>query len=112
MLHVKNENTYSRTMEDVMAMMEENEEGKLEFPRDLMVEDCFSSGIEQLYGFVTNVTIPEERLEPCLVDIECFENGTLINSASLNNEQMIDNTTILGTDPLVMPSILKKQGDY
>ena len=90
-----------------MGMMEENEEGKLEFPRDLMVEDCFSSGIEPLYGFITNVTIPEERLEPCLVDIECFENGTLFN-----NEQIIDNTTLLGTDPLVLPSILKKQGDY
>ena len=93
-------------MEDVMGMMEENEEGKLEFPRDLMVEDCFSSGIEPLYGFITNVTIPEERLEPCLVDVDCFENGTLIN-----NEQMIDNTTLLGTDPLVLPTILKKQGN-
>ena len=50
-------------MEDVMGMMEKNEEGKLEFPRDLMVEDCFSSGFEPLYGFVTNVTIPEDMLD-------------------------------------------------
>ena len=98
-------------MEDVMDMMEENDEGNMEFPRDLMVEDCFSSGAEPLYGFVTNVTIPEDMLEPCLVDIECFENGTRIDNATLNNEQTIDNTTLIGTDPLVLPSILKKQGD-
>ena len=98
-------------MEDVMDMMEENAEGKMEFPRDLMVEDCFSSGEEPLFGFVTNVTIPEKRLEPCLVDVECFDNGTKINTATLNNEQMIDNATLLDNDPLVLPAILKKQGD-
>ena len=99
-------------MEDVMDMMEENDEGNMEFPRNLMVEDCFSSGEEPLYGFVTNVTIPEDMLEPCLVGIECFENGTRINDATFNNEQTIDNTTLSGTEPLVLPSILKKQGNH
>ena len=69
-------------MEDVMGMMEENDEGKMEFPRDLMLEDCFSGSEEPLYGFVTNVTIPEDMLKPCLLDIECFENGTSINTTS------------------------------
>ena len=29
-------------MEDVMNMMEENKDGHMEFPRDVMLEDCFS----------------------------------------------------------------------
>ena len=69
---------FSRTMEDVMNMMEENKDGKMEFVRDVMQEDCFSGSEEPLYGFVTNVTIPEDMLEPCIVDVECFENGTSI----------------------------------
>ena len=93
-----------------MEMMQENHDGNMEFPRDLMVEDCFSPAEEPLYGFVTNVTIPEDMLEPCLVDVECFENGTSINGTAINNEENIDNTTLSDSDPLVLPSILKKQG--
>jgi hypothetical protein len=67
-------------MEDVMNMMEENEDGKMEFVRDVMMEDCFSGLEEPLYGFVTNVTIPEDMIEPCIIDIECYENGTSITA--------------------------------
>ena len=67
-------------MEDVMNMMEENDDGKMEFVRDIMMEDCFSGAEEPLYGFVTNVTIPEDMLEPCILDVECYENGTSITA--------------------------------
>ena len=67
-------------MEDVMNMMEENDDGKMEFVRDIMTEDCFSGAEEPLYGFVTNVTIPEDMLEPCIIDVECYENGTSISA--------------------------------
>ena len=67
-------------MEDVMEMIEENSEGKMEFPRDMIVEDCFSDVQEPLFGFITNVTIPEDRLRPCVLNAECFENGTMINA--------------------------------
>ena len=97
-------------MDDVMGMMQENEDGNMEFPRDLMMEDCFSPAEEPLYGFVTNVTIPEDMLEPCLVDVECFENGTSINVTGINNEENIDNTTLSESDPLNLPPILEKQG--
>ena len=76
-------------MEDVMNMMEENTEGNMEFSRDVMLEDCFSGTQEPLYGFVTNVTIPEDMLKPCLVNIECFENGTSIN-ATQNTEENVN----------------------
>ena len=65
-----------------MDMMRENDEGKMEFPRDVMLEDCFSGSDIPLYGFVSNVTIPEEMLEPCLLGIECFENGTRIDDGN------------------------------
>ena len=68
-------------MEDVMNMMQENEDGNMEFVRDVMMEDCFSGPVEPLYGFVTNVTIPEDMLEPCIIDVECYENGTSITGA-------------------------------
>ena len=71
-------------MEDVMNMMEENKEGHMEFPRDVMLEDCFSGAEEPLYGFMTNVTIPEDMLDPCIVDVECFANGTNINQTSIS----------------------------
>ena len=76
-------------MEDVMDMMEPNSEGSMEFPRDVMIEDCFDGAEEPLYGFVTNVTIPEEMLEPCLENVQCFENGTLIN-ATTNSQENLD----------------------
>ena len=69
-----------------MGMMEENDEGKMEFPRDLMLEDCFSGSEEPLYGFVTNITIPEDMLKPCLLDVECYENGTSINTTGSAQE--------------------------
>ncbi len=67
-------------MDDVMNMMEENKDGKMEFVRDVMLEDCFSGSEEPLYGFVTNVTIPEDMLEPCIIGIQCHENGTSITA--------------------------------
>ena len=74
-------------MEDVMDMMEENTEGKMEFPRDVTVEDCFEGAQEPLYGFVTNVTIPEDKLEPCLLNIECFHDESSINATSSTEEE-------------------------
>ena len=77
-------------MKDVMDMMEENRDGAMEFPRDLMIEDCFSEGAEPLYGFVTNITIPEEMLEPCIVDEECFENGTRFDELNDDMNEISD----------------------
>ena len=57
-------------------MMVENADGNMEFPRNVMLEDCFSDMNVPLYGFVTNVTLVEDS--PCLIDVECFENGTSI----------------------------------
>ena len=79
-------------MEDVMNMMEENTEGHMEFPRDVMLEDCFSGAEEPLYGFMTNVTIPEDMLDPCIVGVECFENGTSINQTSISMQKDTDMT--------------------
>ena len=84
-------------MEDVMNMMEENDEGNMEFPRDVMLEDCFSGAEEPLYGFVSNVTIPEEMLEPCLVGIECDENGNRLDNDNgdiedIDNEDIFDSS--------------------
>ena len=59
-------------------MMELNEDGKMEFPRDVMVQDCLESSAEPLFGFVTNVTLLTD--EPCILDVECFANGTRIDS--------------------------------
>ena len=55
-----------------------NDDGKMEFPRDLMVEDCLENAAEPLFGFVTNVTLANDQ--PCIQDVECSENGTLIDS--------------------------------
>ena len=79
-------------MEDVMNMMEENTEGHMEFPRDVMLEDCFSGAEEPLYGFMTNVTIPEDMLDPCIVGVECFENGTSINQTNISMQKDMDMT--------------------
>ena len=59
-------------------MMAMNEDGKMEFPRDLMVEDCLENAAEPLFGFVTNITLANDQ--PCIQDVECSENGTLIDS--------------------------------
>ena len=55
-----------------------NENGKMEFPRDLMMQDCLANQVEPLYGFVTNVTLLSDQ--PCIEDVECTVNGTRIDS--------------------------------
>ena len=68
-----------------MDTMQENEEGNMEFPRDVMYEDCFPEMEEPLYGFMTNVTLLNDS--PCLINVECFENGTSIkNTTSLSQD--------------------------
>ena len=59
-------------------MMVMNENGKMEFPRDLMMQDCLANQVEPLYGFVTNVTLLSDQ--PCIEDVECTVNGTRIDS--------------------------------
>ena len=66
------------SIDEIVDMMELNEDGKMEFPRDVMVQDCLESSAEPLFGFVTNVTLLTD--EPCIPDVECFENGTRIDS--------------------------------
>ena len=95
-------------MEDVMNMMEENSEGRMEFPRDIMLEGCFSSSQEPLYGFRSNVTIPEDRLEPCLVGVECFENGTTIRE-STNNQETKDNADLTESNAF-LTAFTERQG--
>ena len=56
--------------------MKENSEGKMEFPRDITLQDCFSGLEEPLYGFVSNVTLVEDM--PCILGVQWFENGTTI----------------------------------
>ena len=59
-------------------MMVLNEEGKMEFPRDMMTQDCFRGMEEPLYGFVTNVTLIKDQF--CIEDVECTINGTRIDT--------------------------------
>ena len=92
-----------------MELMVENEDGNMEFPRDMMLEDCFSPAEEPLFGFVTNVTIPEDMLEPCILNVECFENGTIINGTSVNDNEGLANLTVSNFDSSIGP-ITKKQG--
>ena len=96
-------------MEDVMNMMEENDEGNMEFPRDVMLEDCFSGAEEPLYGFVSNVTIPEEMLEPCLVGIECDENGNRLDNDNSDIED-IDNEDIFDSSARQDKSLKQHRG--
>ena len=91
-------------------MMEENEEGNMEFPRDVMIEDCFSGAAEPLYGFVTNVTIPEDMLEPCLVGVECYENGTRIENGTNDNGEA-DDLDLLDSG-LREGRLLRKQSNF
>ena len=72
------------TLEEIMDLMKENTDGKMEFPRDIVMQDCFSGTAEPLYGFVTNVTLVEDM--PCLLGIECFENGTAIRANNIESE--------------------------
>ena len=96
-------------MEDVMNMMEENDEGNMEFPRDVMLEDCFSGAEEPLYGFVSNITIPEEMLEPCLVGIECDENGNRLDNDNSDIED-IDNEDIFDSSARQDKSLPQHRG--
>ena len=96
-------------MDEVMDMMVENEDGNMEFPRDMMLEDCFSPAEEPLFGFVTNVTIPEDILEPCILNVECFENGTRINGTRVNDDESFLNQTLSNIDSMMRP-LTKKQG--
>ena len=59
----------------------------MEFPRDMIVEDCFSDVEEPLFGFVTNVTIPEDRLKSCVLNVDCYENGTMIDATENLEEE-------------------------
>ena len=97
-------------MDEVMDMMILNEDGNMEFPRDMIMEDCFSPAEEPLFGFVTNVTIPEDMLEPCILNVECFENGTRINETRVNDDEKFLNQTLSNIDSLMRP-ITKKQGN-
>ena len=86
-------------MEDVMGMMEENEEGHMVFQRDMVVEDCFSPTNEPLYGFMSNVTIPEEMLKPCLIDVECYQNGTSINQTESGEGNFDEDFDLVNLSP-------------
>ena len=92
-----------------MNLMVLNEDGNMEFPRDMMLEDCFSPAEEPLFGFVTNVTIPENMLEPCILNVECFENGTRINETRVNDDERFVNQTLPNIESVIRP-ITKKQG--
>ena len=66
------------TIDEIVDMMVMNEDGKMEFPKDLMMQDCLENQVEPLFGFVTNVTLRTDQ--PCLLDVECTEDGTTIDS--------------------------------
>ena len=103
---------FSRTLEEVMGLMVENEDGNNEFPRDMTLEDCFAPVGEQLYGFVTNVTIPEDILEPCILNVECYENGTRINNNPINEDEIVTNTPLRKLDSDTVASFAKKKGTF
>ena len=93
-----------------MNMMVENADGNMEFPRDMMLEDCFSPAEEPLFGFVTNVTIPEDILEPCILNVECFENGTRINNNPIKEDEIVTNTPQRDLDLDTAASFTKRKG--
>ena len=95
-----------QTLDQVMETMEENENGNMEFPRDVMFEDCFPEMEEPLYGFITNVTVLNDS--PCLLNIECFKNGTLIRNSTTMNEDVKNNIT--GIDEDVLSTLRDFQG--
>ena len=76
-------------------------DGKMEFPRDLMMQDCLANQVEPLFGFVTNVTLRSDQ--PCIQDVECTANGTTIDSEDeiltdfgdllLDDEKSVNTTT-------------------
>ena len=66
------------TIDEIVDMMVMDGDGKMEFPRDLMMQDCLANQVEPLFGFVTNVTLKSDQ--PCIQDVECTANGTTIDS--------------------------------
>ena len=78
------------TIDEIVDMMVMNENGKMEFPRDLMMQDCLANQVEPLYGFVTNVTLLSDQ--PCIEGVECTVNGTRIDS---EDEILLDGDDIL-----------------
>ena len=78
------------TIDEIVDMMVMNENGKMEFPRDLMMQDCLANQVEPLYGFVTNVTLLSDL--PCIEGVECTVNGTRIDT---EDEILLDGDDIL-----------------
>ena len=76
-----------------------NDDGKMEFPRDMMVQDCLQNSVEQLYGFVTNVTLFTDQ--PCIQGVECFENGTAIGSGDEKFPSDKDMLSAVGKDEIL-----------
>ena len=80
-------------------MMVMNSDGKMEFPRDMMVQDCLQNSVEPLYGFVTNVTLLTDQ--PCIQGVECFENGTTIDTGDETFSNDEDILSVVGEDEII-----------
>ena len=76
--------------------MTENSVGKMEFPRDVAMQDCFSGLEEPLYGFVSNVSLVEDM--PCILGVECYENGTSIRENDVIHTDLPLNMNTSDTD--------------
>ena len=121
-------NDFRYNIDEIIDMMELNEDGKMEFPRDVMVQDCLESSAEPLFGFVTNVTLLTD--EPCIPDVECFENGTRIDSEvdmlsdvddllqDIDEDDSFRNLTVPAStnnetsNPRELVKILDEEGDF
>ena len=84
-----------------MELMEENENGDMEFPQDIMLEDCFTDMEEVSFGFLTNVTLGNET---CIENVECSINGTRLDRADNSTTMRNNNATLMNgavgeTDP-------------
>ena len=56
----------------------DDDDSNMEFERDIMMQDCFSTGDGGFkFGFVTNVTLIEEA---CTLNVTCRENGDRIQT--------------------------------
>ena len=84
------------TIEEIQNMMVLNNEGKMEFPRDMMASDCFRGQVEPLFGFVTNITLIDEQ--PCIEGVECFVNGTSISTNDVSGNDTITETKAIATE--------------
>ena len=76
--------------------MEENADGKMEFPQDVMLEDCFMDMQEIKYGFITNVTLVNETT--CIENVTCTIDGMKINANRMEgrepDQQGLNNVTL------------------